>query len=170
MTRRSFPPTNFIGWSVPKEGASRQRCRESILPIKFCGDFEGGWGMELAAVRRYLAEHREVQPGTKIQYGHPSPRFWKPMQMSAANVRALRQPGRPLFLYLHIPFCPKTDPPACGFCLFAREDFTGYPAVVKYLEYMHRELELYAPHFAGETIECVYFGGGTPNVLRPRDY
>jgi oxygen-independent coproporphyrinogen-3 oxidase len=126
--------------------------------------------MDLPAVRRYLAEHREVQPGTKIQYGHPSPRFWKPMQLSAASVSALRQPGRPLFLYLHIPFCPKTDPPACGFCLFAREDFTGYPAVAKYLEYMQRELEMYAPHFAGETIECVYFGGGTPNVLRPRDY
>jgi oxygen-independent coproporphyrinogen-3 oxidase len=126
--------------------------------------------MDLPAVRRYLAEHREVQPGTKIQYGHPSPRFWKPMQMSPAEVRALRQPNRPLFLYLHIPFCPRTDPPACGFCLFAREDFTGYPAVAQYLEYLHRELEMYAPHFAGETIECVYFGGGTPNVLRPRDY
>jgi oxygen-independent coproporphyrinogen-3 oxidase len=126
--------------------------------------------MDLPAVRRYLAEHREVQPGTKIQYGHPSPRFWKPMQMNTAEVRALRQPGRPLFLYLHIPFCPKTDPPACGFCLFAREDFTGYPAVAKYLEYMHRELEMYAPYFQGEMVECVYFGGGTPNVLRPRDY
>ena len=126
--------------------------------------------MELSAVRRYLAEHREVQPGTKIQYGHPSPRFWKPTQMSAADVRALRQPSRPLFLYLHIPFCPKTDPPACGFCLFAREDFTGYPAVAKYLEYLQRELELHAPYVAGETIECVYFGGGTPNVLKPRDY
>jgi oxygen-independent coproporphyrinogen-3 oxidase len=112
----------------------------------------------------------DVQPGTKIQYGHPSPRFWKPMQLDAPRVHALRHPKRELFLYLHIPFCPQTDPPACGFCLFAREDFTGYPAVAKYLDYLEREIELYATHFEGETVECVYFGGGTPNVLRPRDY
>jgi oxygen-independent coproporphyrinogen-3 oxidase len=126
--------------------------------------------MDLAAVRHYIGEHKEAQPGTKIQYGHPSPRFWKPVALTAARVRELRQPERQLFLYLHIPFCPKTDPPACGFCLFAREDFTGYPAVVKYLDYLERELALHAPLFAGETIDCVYFGGGTPNVLRPRDY
>jgi oxygen-independent coproporphyrinogen-3 oxidase len=126
--------------------------------------------MELAAVRRYLSEHRIVQPGTKIQYGHPSPRFWKPLGLDVGRVQALRQPTRQLFLYLHIPFCPKTDPPACGFCLFAREDYTGYPAVAKYLEYLGRELDLHASLLAGETIDCVYFGGGTPNVLRPRDY
>jgi oxygen-independent coproporphyrinogen-3 oxidase len=126
--------------------------------------------MDLAAVRRYLAEHLEVQPGTKIQYGHPSPRFWTPLELDSGRVRAMRQPDRKLFLYLHIPFCPKTDPPACGFCLFAREDFTGYPAVEKYVEYLERELLMYGDHFAGETLECVYFGGGTPNVIRPRDY
>jgi oxygen-independent coproporphyrinogen III oxidase len=126
--------------------------------------------LDLAAVRRYLEEHKTVQPGTKIQYGHPSPRFWTPLAMDVARVAELRRRDRQLFLYLHIPFCPRTDPPACGFCLFAREDYTGHPAVVKYLEYLNRELEMYAPHFAGETIECVYFGGGTPNVLRARDY
>lgn len=82
----------------------------------------------------------------------------------------MRQPDRKLFLYVHIPFCPPTDPPACGFCLFAREDFTGYPAVEQYLDYLRRELEMYAPRFAGEEIDCVYFGGGTPNMLKPHDY
>jgi len=92
------------------------------------------------------------------------------MELSVDQVVQMRRRDRKLFLYLHIPFCPKTDPPACGFCLFAREDFTGYPAVEQYLEYLRRELEMYSPYFDGEEIDCVYFGGGTPNMLKPHDY
>ena len=126
--------------------------------------------MAIEEIRRYLASHLDLQPGTKIQYGHPSPRFWTPMQLSVQEIAAMRQRDRKLFLYLHIPFCPQTDPPACGFCLFAREDFTGYPAVEVYLDYMRRELEMYAETFGGQELDCVYFGGGTPNILKPKDY
>jgi oxygen-independent coproporphyrinogen-3 oxidase len=126
--------------------------------------------MNVAAVREYYSTRRQLQPGTKIQYGHPSPRFWRPRSLSLADMASLRQPERPLFLYLHIPFCPQTDPPACGFCLFAREDFTGYPAVRRYLNALESELDLQAQVFGGERLDCVYFGGGTPNVLKPADY
>lgn len=126
--------------------------------------------MNADSIRQYLASHLHLQPGTKIQYGHPSPRFWDPLQLSVEEIVGVRQKGRKLFLYLHIPFCPKTDPPACGFCLFAREDYTGYPAVEQYLQYLKRELDMYSPRFDGEEIDCVYFGGGTPNMLKPADY
>lgn len=126
--------------------------------------------MKIDDMRTYLGSHMDLQPGTKIQYGHPSPRFWSPLDLSLEQVSRMRQKDRELFLYFHIPFCPQTDPPACGFCLFAREDFTGYPAVEQYLEYMKRELDMFAPHFGGERVGCVYFGGGTPNMLKPRDY
>jgi oxygen-independent coproporphyrinogen-3 oxidase len=126
--------------------------------------------MNIAEIREYLDRHASLQPGTKIQYGHPSPRFWSPATLDLAEVARLRRPDRKLFLYLHIPFCPQTDPPACGFCLFAREDFAGYPAVENYLEYLRRELAMYAQIFGGEELACVYFGGGTPNILKPRDY
>jgi oxygen-independent coproporphyrinogen-3 oxidase len=126
--------------------------------------------MDINAIRSYLGTHVDLQPGTKIQYGHPSPRFWTPMQLSLEEIASMRQKDRKLFLYLHIQFCPQTDPPACGFCLFAREDFTGYPAVERYLEYLERELKWFAPHFRDEELACVYWGGGTPNLLKPKEY
>ena len=125
--------------------------------------------MDISQIRSYFAAHVDAQPGTKIQYGHPSPRFWTPVQLTAADIQRERR-ERKLFLYIHIPFCPKTDPPACGFCLFAREDYSGYPAVQKYLEYLRRELEMHARVLGGQEVDCVYFGGGTPNVLKPDDY
>lgn len=126
--------------------------------------------MNVRQVREYLDAHTGQQPGTKIQYGHPSPRFWQPTRLSLPEVAAMRDPDRKLVLYLHIPFCPQTDPPACGFCLFAREDFTGYPAVTAYLEYLRRELAMYARIFGGTELAAVYFGGGTPNLLKAPDY
>jgi oxygen-independent coproporphyrinogen-3 oxidase len=126
--------------------------------------------MKRQEVSEYIARHLAEQPGTKIQYGHPSPRFWRPVELSLADVAAMRRPERKLFLYLHIPFCPKTDPPACGFCLFAREDLQGRDAVRTYLDAMLEELRMYAGIFGGEELACVYFGGGTPNVLKPEDY
>src|SRR4051812_2494887 len=126
--------------------------------------------MDSLSIRRYLSSRLEQQSGTKIQYGHPSPRFWRPWAPSLEEVARLRSPDRRLFLYVHIPFCPQTDPPACGFCLFAREDYSGYPAVTRYLETLRRELDILARAFAGEELACVYFGGGTPNVLKAEDY
>ena len=126
--------------------------------------------MDKTQIRAYFDTHIGRQPGTKIQYGHPSPRFWQPTRLDVEQVAAMRRPDRELVLYLHIPFCPQTDPPACGFCLFAREDFHGYPAVETYLEYLRRELQRYAAAFGGERLAAVYFGGGTPNILKPQDY
>lgn len=126
--------------------------------------------MNKTQVRSYLDMHIGRQPGTKIQYGHPSPRFWKPAELRLDEVRSLRRQDRGLVLYVHIPFCPETDPPACGFCLFAREDFRGYPAVVQYLDALKREIDMYASIFGGQEVCCIYFGGGTPNILKARDY
>ncbi|MBK8259023.1 MAG: radical SAM protein [Polyangiaceae bacterium] len=126
--------------------------------------------MDAESTRKYIETHLKEQPGTKIQYGHPSPRFFKPMALTPHDVKHLRRPDRPLFLYIHIPFCPPTDPPACGFCLFAREDMTSYAAVRNYLEVLRAELDLYAQVFQGEELACVYIGGGTPNVLRAPEY
>jgi oxygen-independent coproporphyrinogen-3 oxidase len=126
--------------------------------------------MNREQIRAYLDAHLDEQPGTKIQYGHPSPRFWQPLALSVSEVAALRHPGRKLVLYLHIPFCPQTDPPACGFCLFARSDLEGPQLVSRYLDALLAELRLYAEVFGGQELACIYFGGGTPNVLRPAEY
>lgn len=62
-------------------------------------------------------------------------------------------------IYIHIPFCKQ----ACHYCNFhfstslaLQNDFTA--ALLK-------EIELRVPYLAGETVETIYFGGGTPSLL-----
>src|SRR5450432_3613987 len=66
-------------------------------------------------------------------------------------------------IYIHIPFCKQ----ACHYCNFyfstnlkLHNDFTV--ALLK-------ETELRKPYLAGETIETIYFGGGTPSLLPPAE-
>lgn len=118
-----------------------------------------------ASVTAYLDRHVGREPGTKIQYGHPSPRFWQPGQPPLAELLARVDPHRPLNLYLHIPFCPPTDPQACGFCLFAREDYHSYAHVEAYMADLYIELRHVAALLGRRTLHTLYFGGGTPNIL-----
>lgn len=63
-------------------------------------------------------------------------------------------------IYIHIPFC-KTK---CHYCDFYKStDFTSRPDFISalMLEIEARRLEL-----QGELIESIYFGGGTPSVLK----
>ncbi|HEY3297988.1 MAG TPA: radical SAM family heme chaperone HemW [Armatimonadota bacterium] len=65
-------------------------------------------------------------------------------------------------IYVHIPFCVSK----CLYC-----DFTSYPGkdhlIGEYVEALKSEIRLYASRFPGTHISTVYFGGGTPNVLKP---
>jgi len=62
-------------------------------------------------------------------------------------------------IYLHIPFCKQ----ACHYCDFHFTTSLQYKAEL--LQAMHRELELQKNYLQGETIETIYFGGGTPSLL-----
>lgn len=81
---------------------------------------------------------------------------------------ALAAPPRdvPLGLYLHIPFCRKR----CKFCYF--KVFTGKNAneIETYLEALCKEIELVSklPVIGGRPFRFVYFGGGTPSFLSPK--
>lgn len=62
-------------------------------------------------------------------------------------------------IYLHIPFCKQ----ACHYCDF------HFTTSLKYkddlIAAMHRELELQKNYLQHETIETIYFGGGTPSLI-----
>ena len=62
-------------------------------------------------------------------------------------------------IYLHIPFCKQ----ACHYCDF------HFSTSLKYKDEMvkaiHTELLLQKHYLSGETIETIYFGGGTPSLL-----
>jgi oxygen-independent coproporphyrinogen-3 oxidase len=78
-------------------------------------------------------------------------------------LHASPDPGRPLGMYLHIPFCRKR----CHFCYFRVYTDKNAQEVNSYLDTVAREHELYAglPSVAGRTLDFVYFGGGTPSFL-----
>lgn len=77
-----------------------------------------------------------------------------PLQAKADNHQALG-------IYLHVPFCATT----CDFCAFYQEapDRAG---VRRYLATIERELAQRPPPRSAET---VFWGGGTPGLLRAED-
>jgi len=64
-------------------------------------------------------------------------------------------------VYLHSPFCKSL----CSFCYYSVMPGRGIEQSDTYVEYLIREMSLYADTFKGKTCESIYFGGGTPSYL-----
>jgi oxygen-independent coproporphyrinogen-3 oxidase len=62
-------------------------------------------------------------------------------------------------IYLHIPFCKQ----ACYYCNFHFS--TSLKQKNGFLEALLKEIALQHTYLQGETIETIYFGGGTPSLL-----
>ena len=62
-------------------------------------------------------------------------------------------------IYLHIPFCKQ----ACHYCDFHFSTSMGHKTAT--ITAIARELELRKDYLQGQTIETIYFGGGTPSLL-----
>jgi oxygen-independent coproporphyrinogen-3 oxidase len=62
-------------------------------------------------------------------------------------------------IYLHIPFCKK----ACHYCDFHFSTSPQYKDQM--LKALGQEIDFRKNYLAGETIETIYFGGGTPSLL-----
>lgn len=62
-------------------------------------------------------------------------------------------------LYFHIPFCRRR----CHYCDFYFT--TNTRLIAPFLDALRQELIARAPLFQNETVETIYFGGGTPSLL-----
>jgi oxygen-independent coproporphyrinogen-3 oxidase len=62
-------------------------------------------------------------------------------------------------IYLHIPFCKQ----ACHYCDFHFSTSLKYKGEL--VEALIKEIQLQKNYLAGETIDTIYFGGGTPSLL-----
>ena len=62
-------------------------------------------------------------------------------------------------IYLHIPFCKQ----ACHYCDFHFSTSLQYKDDL--VRALVKEIELQKNYLGGETIETIYFGGGTPSLL-----
>ena len=66
-------------------------------------------------------------------------------------------------IYIHIPFCRQK----CYYCDFYKTVNTSL--LGRYLQALKTEILLRANYLGGETVETLYFGGGTPSVLSEQD-
>ena len=96
---------------------------------------------------------------------YPPFSFWKPSYLPDAEtaLNSDPEPGTPLGLYLHIPFCRKR----CKFCYFRVYTDKNASDIQVYLDAILKEVELLSKTrcVGGRVLDYVYFGGGTPSYL-----
>lgn len=82
--------------------------------------------------------------------------------MSAAN-----QASRSRALYFHIPFCEAI----CSFCPFTRGLYKSASDIDRYTQVLISEIEYKAQamDFRAVPVRAIFFGGGTPSLLSPRN-
>ena len=68
-------------------------------------------------------------------------------------------------VYVHVPFCERVCP-YCDFAVVAARSL-GSVEEARYVDALLRELEARHAAFAGRSLASLYFGGGTPSLLRP---
>lgn len=66
-------------------------------------------------------------------------------------------------IYIHIPFCKQK----CSYCDFHFS--TNFKYKTELLAALQKEIILQKDHFKTETINTIYFGGGTPSVLTEKE-
>jgi len=77
-------------------------------------------------------------------------------------VRASNESGRPLSLYVHIPFCAHV----CYYCACNKIVTADRSRARDYLDYLYREIRLQASLVNPDrVVEQLHFGGGTPTFL-----
>jgi len=80
----------------------------------------------------------------------------------AADYARAAGTGRPLSLYVHVPFCESL----CYYCACNKIITRDRTKAVRYLAYLKREIGMQAALFAeGALVEQLHFGGGTPTYL-----
>ena len=67
-------------------------------------------------------------------------------------------------VYLHIPFCRSR----CSYCDFATDVYKSSEAVERYVSALTKEVEDFQPKESQISIDTIYFGGGTPSLLTPK--
>ena len=110
----------------------------------------------------------ETEVGSYFVANYPPFSVWTNEAVNRDALPALNSAPAPLplGLYLHIPFCRKR----CHFCYFRVYTDKNAQDVTEYLDLLVREWEIsrQLPAIAGRKLDFVYFGGGTPSFLSPK--
>ena len=148
------------------------RLNQPPQPLAASGDHSSYTDIE---VRNFIDKESTRRQSNKVLHGHPSPMHWKPFEEPLPHFLEKRQGFArenkfAVNLYVGTPFCLKTKPARCGFCLFPSEDYSGNKGVESYMGYLEKEFEMYKPYYQNDELSSIYFGGGTPNLYHPEHY
>ena len=70
-------------------------------------------------------------------------------------------------LYVHVPFCERL----CWYCGCHTSVPNGYARITRYVDYLHKEIELWADALGDHGgVKHLHFGGGSPNALSAEDF
>ncbi len=110
----------------------------------------------------------DTRAGNYFISNYPPFSFWNDQQLSAVE-QVLQQKApvdTPLGVYFHIPFCRKR----CHFCYFRVYTDKNAEEIGRYLDAGLAEMERVAasPYLTSRHPKFVYFGGGTPSYLSPK--
>ncbi len=114
------------------------------------------------------SEKKKTEVGSYFISNYPPYSQWNRDRLPEVReaLESAPQDSNPLGLYLHIPFCRKR----CKFCYF--KVFTDVKAaeVQRYVDALCSEISLVSqlPVMGERPFRFVYFGGGTPSFLSPK--
>ncbi len=111
------------------------------------------------------AAREETCAGNQFISNYPPYSCWSAEEVPRVHALLATKgdPGVPLGIYVHLPFCRKR----CDFCFFKVYTDKNARQIEQYLEAVLAETRDYArrPRVAGRSPDFVYFGGGTPSYL-----
>jgi oxygen-independent coproporphyrinogen-3 oxidase len=113
-------------------------------------------------------EKKKTEVGSYFISNYPPYSQWNKDELPAVR-EALEKPPieeTPLGLYLHIPFCRKR----CKFCYFKVFTDVKAPEVQRYVDALCNEISMVSELavMGDRPFRFVYFGGGTPSFLSPK--
>ena len=123
--------------------------------------------------QKFIEKNRHRHISNKVLHAHPSPVHWRTdfeQEKARQYLTGNTDKENSVNFYAGIPYCLPTNPPHCGFCLFPTEKYAGVKSTGNYLTYLAKEADMYKSHYANATLESLYIGGGTPNLLVEHDY
>ncbi|MEM9365766.1 MAG: coproporphyrinogen-III oxidase family protein [Planctomycetota bacterium] len=115
-----------------------------------------------------MTSSTKTEVGSYFISNYPPYSQWSPDALPHVreSMNAPPKEDTPLGLYLHIPFCRKR----CKFCYFKVFTDVKAPEVQRYVDALCNEISMVSelPVMGDRPFRFVYFGGGTPSFLSPK--
>jgi len=84
---------------------------------------------------------------------------WRDLAQRIRAGEALEKVG----IYCHVPYCATK----CTFCYCYTDELQQESVLASYVDAVERQMRMMAPLVEGVRFNSIYFGGGTPSILRP---